>query len=154
MWGRRWELGQWGPLHTWEQDHQSFISSDFLNQKFWGLYNLLYLKIRPSDIHLLRFLDLKVLRLALWLRVDELMCELPVQKRKIFSKNLRDHHQPVRAVAGRLPDLLSAFIAALNERACSAREGPTPLQSFSLQHYFTFRLSALFFHMPCQSVTH
>ena len=73
------------------------------------------------------------------------MCELPVQKRKIFSKNLQDHHQPVRAVAGSLPDLLSAFIAALNERACSALEGPTPLQSFSLQHYFTFRLSALFF---------
>ena len=53
------------------------------------------------------------------------MCELPVQKRKIFSKNLQDHHQPERAVAGRLPDLLSAFIAALNERACSVRD-PRP----------------------------
>ena len=40
------------------------------------------------------------------------------------------------------------------ERACLLWPGPTPLQSFSLHYYFTFRLSALFFHMPCQSVTH
>ena len=31
------------------------------------------------------------------------------------------------------------------ERACLLCSGPTPLQSFSWQHYFTFRLSALFF---------
>ena len=114
----------------------------------------MYLKTRLSDNHLLKFVDLKVLRLSLWLRIDELMCELPVQKRKIFSKNLQDHHQPVRAVAGSLPDLLSAFIAALNERACSALEGPTPLQSFSLHNHFTFRLSALQFTcLVSQSLT-
>ena len=109
----------------------------------WAVGSASYLGTRPSVFYLLRFLDLKVLRLSLWLRIDELMCELPVQKKKLFSKNLQDHHQPVRAVAGSLPDLLSAFIAALNERACSGLEGPTPLQSFSLQHYFTLRLFAL-----------
>ena len=118
----------------------------------WAVGSASYLGTRPSVFYLLRFLDLKVLRLSLWLRIDELMCELPVQKRKIFSKNLQDHHQPERAVAGRLPDLLSAFIAALNERACSAPD-PRPC---SLSLYNTIYVSSfcIVFHMPCQSVTH
>ena len=113
----------------------------------------MYLKTRLSDNHLLKFVDLKVLRLSLWLRIDELMYELPVQKRKIFSKNLQDHHQPERAVAGRLPDLLSAFIAALNERACSVRD-PRPCSLSLYNTILRFVFLHCFFHMPCQSVTH